>query len=55
MGRSSFSEEANRFVTFKKALIYCYLPDYKDGFHIKYSEIRAYLSHPLASFYFRLC
>ena len=46
-GRTSYFENINRFVTFKKAVIYCYLPDYKDGFHVKYNEIR--------TFYFVFC
>lgn len=41
-GRASFSGDANRFLTFKKTIIYCYLPDYKDEFHLKYTEIRNY-------------
>ena len=39
-GRASFSDNTNRFITFKKSLIYCYLPDYKYEYHLKYTEIR---------------
>lgn len=45
-GKGSYLENINRFVTFQKALIYCYLPDYKDGFHVKYTEIQA-VSEPV--------
>jgi hypothetical protein len=37
-GRSSFSG-GRRFLTFKKAIINCYVPDY-EMFHVKYTEIR---------------
>lgn len=45
-GRTSFSGDANRFITFKKSIIYCYLPDYKDEFYFKYTEIQA-VSKPI--------
>ncbi len=45
-GKPSYLETFNRFITFKKASIYCYLPDYKEGFHVKYTEIQA-VSAPL--------
>ena len=46
-GKGSYLENVNRFVTFQKASIYCYLPDYKDGFHVKYTEIQA-VSEPIS-------
>lgn len=46
-GKGSYLENIKRFITFKKAVIYCYLPDYKDGFHVKYSEIQA-VSKPIS-------
>lgn len=39
-GRMSFSEPTRRFLTFKKTVINCYVPDYPESIHIKYTEIR---------------
>ena len=39
-GRMSFSESTKRFMTFKKTIINCYIPDYTENIHIKYTEIQ---------------
>jgi len=41
-GRGSFAEPHRRFLTFKKIVVNCYLPEYKQMIHVKYSEIRMY-------------
>lgn len=46
-GKNSYLDNKKRFLTFKKAIIYCYLPDYQDGFHLKYTEIQA-VSQPVS-------
>lgn len=38
-GRSSFSDRTRKFLTFRKAIISCYVPDY-EMFHVKYTEIQ---------------
>jgi hypothetical protein len=39
-GRMSFSEPTRRFLTFKKTVINCYIPDYTENIHIIYTEIQ---------------
>jgi hypothetical protein len=41
-GRMSFSDASRRFLTFKKTAINCYIPDFADMMHIKYTEIRKF-------------
>lgn len=43
-GRKSYNYGIARFLTFKKAVINCYLPDFTEKIHIKYNEIRKNIS-----------